>query len=889
MPSITLNFLPMSHGAARVALYGTLANGGTAYFAAEQDLSTLLEDLALTRPTQLSLVPRVWEMLRDEYAVRLGNRSSEPSQETTHDSTLAELRTELTGGRVLAATTGSAPLARTLKEWVQEFLDIPLIEGYGSTETGAISLDGRILCPPVSDYKLVDVPELGYFTTDTPHPRGELVVKSANLFNGYYRRPDVTAQVFDEDGFYHTGDIFSQIEPDRLAYVDRRNNVLKLSQGEFVTVSKLEAIYAEHPRIQNVYVYGSSAHAYLLAVVVPTTETLGRHTGPQLRAELTAALRQAAREAELQSYEIPRDFIIDEEPFTLENGLLTGIHKLARPKLKDRYGGRLDALYDSLERQQAERLRTLRAGSIDGSTVDTVTCAAATLLGAASSDLSPDAHFIDLGGDSLSALTFANLLQEIFSITVPVGVITSPATDLHAIADYIDSERAVGGRQPTPAAVHGAGATEIRADQLTLDQFIDKPTLMAASRLPRSSSHPRTVLITGATGFLGRYLMLDWLERMSLIDGQVICLVRARNDVEARIRLDRILADCDSALGAKFRRLAAHHLHTVAADKAKPNLGLDNDTWRRLAGTVDLIVDAGALVNHLLPYDQLFGPNVVGTAELIRLALTTKVKSVAYVSTIGIAEAITEATLDETSDLRRINTLRALHTNYANGYTNSKWAAEILLREAHERCGLPASIFRCGMILAEPRYAGQLNLPDMFTRLILSILSTGIAPKSFYEADINGNRQRAHYDGLPVDFVAEAISSLGRDVALNPKPAFETYHVTNTHDDGIGLDQYVDWLIAAGHRITLIDSYPDWLARFETALRALPELQRQSSLLPMLGVYSQPARAHGAVIPADRFQAAVRAGKIGSHADIPQVTSPVILKYASDLGRLGLI
>ncbi len=127
------------------------------------------------------------------------------------------------------------------------------------------------------------------------------------------------------------------------------------------------------------------------------------------------------------------------------------------------------------------------------------------------------------------------------------------------------------------------------------------------------------------------------------------------------------------------------------------------------------------------------------------------------------------------------------------------------------------------------------------------------------------------------------------NVALNPEPTFETYHVTNPHDDGIGLDQYIDWLIAAGHRITLIDSYPDWLARFVTALGALPEQQRQSSLLPMLDVFSQPARAQGAIIPADRFRAAVQAGKIGSHEDIPQVTSPIILKYASDLGRLGLI
>ena len=65
------------------------------------------------------------------------------------------------------------------------------------------------------------------------------------------------------------------------------------------------------------------------------------------------------------------------------------------------------------------------------------------------------------------------------------------------------------------------------------------------------------------------------------------------------------------------------------------------------------------------------------------------------------------------------------------------------------------------MILADTTYAGQLNLPDMFTRMMLSLVATGIAPGSFYELDADGNRQRAHYDGLPVEFIAEAISTLG--------------------------------------------------------------------------------------------------------------------------------
>ena len=88
----------------------------------------------------------------------------------------------------------------------------------------------------------------------------------------------------------------------------------------------------------------------------------------------------------------------------------------------------------------------------------------------------------------------------------------------------------------------------------------------------------------------------------------------------------------------------------------------------------------------------------------------------------------------------------------------------MLLREAHDLCGLPVGVFRCDMILADPKYAGQLNVSDTVTRMVLSVVATGIAPGSFFQLDTEGNRQRAHFDGLPVDFVAEAIATLGAQV-----------------------------------------------------------------------------------------------------------------------------
>jgi fatty acid CoA ligase FadD9 len=889
LPAITLNFMPISHIMGRVILYSTLGVGGTAYFAAKSDLSTLLDDLALARPTKLDLVPRIWEMLFQEVQSEVDRRWTDSTdRDAIEQQVMAEQREKLIGGRQFSALTGSAPISRELRSWVEDFIDIHLSDGYGSTEDGVILVDGRIQRPRVIDYKLIDVPDLGYFATDRPHPRGELLVKSTDVIPGYYKRPEVTAELFDADGWYHTGDVMAEIGPDELVYVDRRNNVLKLSQGEFVTVSKLEAAYGGHPPIRQIFVYGNSARSYLLAVIVPTEDALDSVGGDvaAVKRVLSDALQSIAREEGLQSYEIPRDFIVETTPFTLENGLLTGIRKLARPQLKTHYGSALEQLYSDLADSQADELRSLRKDGANRPTAETVTRAAGALLGTATADVAPDEAFTDLGGDSLSALTFGNLLREIFDVDVPVGVIVSPASDLASIAAYIDAQRAGGAKRPTYDSVHGRDAIEVHARDLTLDKFLDDATLAAAPSLPNASDEVRTVLLTGATGFLGRYLALQWLERMNLVDGKVICLVRAKDDAVARQRLDATFDSGDPKLLEHYRSLAADHLEVLAGDKGEANLGLDDATWQRLADTVDLIVDPAALVNHVLPYSELFGPNVVGTAELIRIALTTRMKPFVYVSTIAVGDGIEPGKFVENADVRQMSPTRKIGDNYANGYGNSKWAGEVLLRKANDMYGLPVSVFRCDMIMADTTYAGQLNVPDMFTRMMLSLVAAGIAPYSFYELDADDNRQRAHFDGLPVEFIADAISTIGGNVVAG----FETYHVMNPYDDDISMDTYVDWLVEAGHQIARVPDYADWLARFEMTLRGLPDKQRQASLLPLLHNYQKPKRPiNGSVAPADHFRAAVQDNKIGPDKDIPHVSAPVIVKYITDLELLGLL
>ncbi|MGE0383366.1 MAG: carboxylic acid reductase [Gammaproteobacteria bacterium] len=891
VPLVTMHYQPMNHAMGRSVVWYTLGSGGTVYFAGASDLSTLFDDIADVRPTQINLVPRLCEMIQHRWQAELDRRLAAGADRAGIEPALMEdFRRRVLGGRLLSSSFGSAPMSQELRVFIETLLDYKLADGYGTTETSGIAVNGYVRKPPIIDYKLVDVPELGYFTTDKPHPRGELLVKTQTVMAGYYKRPELTAAVFDADGYYRTGDIMAEIGPDRIAYVDRRNNVLKLAQGEFVAIARLEAIFnSRHPLIAQTWLYGTSDRDFLLGVFVPRMEVAERMGGTgdpgRLKALLREAIKQVAQQERLQPYEVPRDFIVETEPFSVENGLLAGVGKYLRPAFKARYGAAMERLYAEIEAtRNAERGALLAAGR-DAPVLQTLARAVEATLGIAGVDPDKRASFAELGGDSLSALEFSMLLEEIYGVEVPVGVITHPTGSLAQLTQFIDRARAERAGRPTFNALHGSGALEIHARDLTLDRFIDADTLARASTLaPPHAGEPRTVLLTGANGFLGRFLCMAWLERLARSGGRLVCIARGVDDASARQRIAEALDSGDADLRSRFEALAAGRLEVLAGDIGEPRLGLREADWDRLAAEVDLIVHPAALVNHVLPYAQLFGPNVAGTAELIRLAISTRLKRFNDVSTIAVAGG-GAGRVDEDADIRLARPSRRVDdAGYATGYASSKWAAEVLLRDAHTRFGLPIAVFRSGMILPHTRYAGQFNAPDIFSRWLFSLVVTGIAPRSFYRASQDG--RRTHYEGLSVDFIADAIVGIGQRAITG----FATYHVVNPHDDGVALDTFVDWAIEAGQPIRRIDDYADWRLRFETALRALPERQRQQSSLALLHQLREPAPVSDpAAVSAQRFESAVRELGLGEAGVIPHLSAGFIRKYLDDLRHVGMI
>lgn len=893
-PTISVCYAPINHFMGRIQLHNALAQGGIAYFSLRSDLSTLLEDIRLSRPTQLVLMPRFAEMIYHHYLSEKQKLVMEGMAEDEADLQVRRtMKDGYLGGRLIFGTIGSSPTAADVREFVDSCFDIMVVNAYGSTEqgTGTVAANGTVNWGFVIDYKLKDVPELGYYTTDKPWPRGELVSKTRHQIKGYFKRPDATAAIFDEDGYILSGDIVEQRNRDHIEWLDRRNNVIKLSQAEFVAIGPLESQYlADNPLFQQMYIYGNSHRAFLLAAVVPDLDYARSQIGhapsdEELRAMVLKQMQVVARRAELKSFEIPRDVLIDREPFTYENGLLTSARKPSRPNLKKKYADRLEAMYAEMEIQQQSELATLRSGGDRHSTIERVAGAIKANLGLAHIDPFDPQSYRDLGGDSLGAAGLATLLDEMFGVNVPVGTILAPSGSAARIADLVERSRRGEAGLTDFVSIHGQTPSSVDAADLKLDRFFDAETLATMAAAAPPATETRTVLLTGATGFLGRFLCLDWMDYLASRGGKVICVIRARDDADAMARLRDAMGTVDAQLTAHFEDLAERHLEVIAGDLAAPNLGLGSDRIARLATEVDRIVHCGALVNHVLSYQNLFEPNVLGTAELIRLALTDRKKHFDFISTVGVpmtSQAMKEK--DEDADPRVEIATLPIRDAYAMGYSASKWACEVLLREAHDAFGLPVDVFRPDMILAHSRYRGQINVPDMFTRLLLSIVLTGLAPRSFYRLEADGTPPAAHYDGLPGDFVSASI----QQIAATGSGGFRNFNVVNTNaGDGISLDTIVDWVESAGYAIDRIDDHAEWHRRLTEKLHQFPEETRQKTSINILHSFAAPHDPRPERLQADRYQAAVRG--IAAGPDVAGLSEAFIHKYLDDMVACGLI
>ena len=493
-----------------------------------------------------------------------------------------------------------------------------MINGYGPTETTVYAAISAPLTPGSGTPPIGSpVPGAALFVLDDSLQLlpagavGELYVAGAGVGVGYWHRPGLTGSRFVACPFgapgtrmYRTGDLVCWGPDGQLHYRGRADDQVKI-RGYRIELGEIRTALAALDGVDHAAVIAREDR--------PGDKRLvGYLTGTADPASARTALTQ-----QLPPYMVPTAIVtLGTLPLTPNGKLDT--RALPPPDYHDHYHPPTTPTEENLCNIYAQVLGLERV-SIDDS-------------------------FFDLGGDSLTAMRIIATINISLDAHLSVRALydapsvrglnrqLSTATELHDDADDIEAEQNAGADRPSFASVHGGDSAELHASDLTLDKFIDAATLTTAPTLPRSVGEVRTVLLTGATGFLGRYLVLEWLQRLARIDGKLICLVRAESHEQATQRLHDTFDSGDPRLLRDFERLAAEHLEVIAGDKSCANLGLELPAWQRLAETVDLVVDSAAVVNHVLPYSRLFGPNVAGTAELIRIALTSKIKPYVYIS-----------------------------------------------------------------------------------------------------------------------------------------------------------------------------------------------------------------------------------------------------------------
>uniref|UniRef100_A0A8C2ANX7 Long-chain-fatty-acid--CoA ligase n=1 Tax=Cyprinus carpio TaxID=7962 RepID=A0A8C2ANX7_CYPCA len=382
---VSISFLPLAHMFERVVQTVLYSAGGRVGFF-QGDIRLLSDDMKALQPTVFPVVPRLLNRIYDKVQSEaktpfkkwlLNFAIEKKCAEVKHgiirndsiwDKLIFHKVQESLGGRVRVMVTGAAPISPSVLTFLRASLGCQIFEGYGQTEcTAACSFTlsgdwhtGHVGVPiPCNIVKLVDVEEMNYFASDG---EGEVCVKGKNVFRGYLNDPEKTAEALDKDGWLHTGDIGKWLPSGVLKIIDRKKNIFKLAQGEYIAPEKIENVYIQSAQVAQVFVHGDSLQSSLVAIVVPDPEVLPGFAeklgvkgsleelcrNQEIKKAIISDLNKLGREAGLKSFEQVKDLYLHPDMFTIENGLLTPTLKAKRADLTKFFKVQIESLYANM-------------------------------------------------------------------------------------------------------------------------------------------------------------------------------------------------------------------------------------------------------------------------------------------------------------------------------------------------------------------------------------------------------------------------------------------------------------------------------------------------------------------------------------------------------------
>lgn len=348
-------------------------------------ISTIMEDMKLCQPTFLVAVPRVLQKIYDGFVATISKAGcmtrllfniafqSKLEAVKTNSKTLIDWDSwvfsqihDVLGGKMKYILNGGAPLTEDLYNWLRVCTGANVMQGYGLTESfGGCCCSIPLMTdmndlnvgsvPPTVEIRLVSVPDMEY-TVDDEYPTGEIQIRAPQIFSGYYQNEGATKEAFTDDHFFCTGDIGRICKDGSLCIIDRKKNLFKLAQGEYVPVESLENQYNTHPWISQCFVYGESSDVFVVGVIVleqkeipsickvvgidPTLsieEIYQQMNTVTIRKQLLKIIETYMRDLHIPGYQIIKNVYVEHEEFSTKNDLMTPSFKLKRHKLKKRY------------------------------------------------------------------------------------------------------------------------------------------------------------------------------------------------------------------------------------------------------------------------------------------------------------------------------------------------------------------------------------------------------------------------------------------------------------------------------------------------------------------------------------------------------------------------
>ena len=393
-----ISFLPLAHIFERMVISGFMGIGAKVGFISGSVRTTLMEDIKYFGPTLLFTVPKVLLTIRNKviegfdklsgwkkklaytaYHTKLDNyKKYGIVTHAIYDMLVFKKIREMFGNRIKVVLCASAPLRKELADDFKVFLSVPVVEGLGMTE-----LSGSPFCTNYNDYTnftaggvnwgarmlLKSVPDLGYTVNDVIEgincPAGEMCLKGPVVFHGYYKNDEENKKCFDEEGYFHTGDV-GRLYPNYgngLKIVDRVKEIFKLSQGEYIIPAKLESVYTKSIYVQQLMIYGNPTKNNIIAIVIPdkkkcaealniSIDDLVKDTeNKKLHELIINDFNKLAVDAEFNGLEKVKYILVDFDEFTNNNNCLTPTMKIIRKNVEIKFKERIDKLYEEISKK----------------------------------------------------------------------------------------------------------------------------------------------------------------------------------------------------------------------------------------------------------------------------------------------------------------------------------------------------------------------------------------------------------------------------------------------------------------------------------------------------------------------------------------------------------